>query len=61
MNPGARVDEYVGEWDHTDAMRHETDLPKMLADLGLLPAAFSVDLLHATHTAPSSSEQCTAV
>jgi poly(3-hydroxybutyrate) depolymerase len=61
LNPQAPVDEYVGNWDHTDAMRHETDLPKMLADLGLLPAAFSVDLLDATHTAPSSNERCTDV
>jgi dipeptidyl aminopeptidase/acylaminoacyl peptidase len=50
-NPNAPIDEYVGDWDHTDAMRHETDLPKMLAGLGLLPPEFDVDVIGATHTA----------
>jgi dipeptidyl aminopeptidase/acylaminoacyl peptidase len=48
-NPDARVDEYVGDWEHTEAMRHETDLPKMLAGLGLLPAEFDVDFLGVRH------------
>ena len=51
LNPDAPIDEYVGSWDHTDAMRHETDLPKMLAGLGLLPSEFDVELLDAAHTA----------
>ena len=58
MNPQAPVDEYVGEWNHTDAMRHEVDLPKMLAGLGLLPARFGVDRLGVTHTGAPASERC---
>jgi poly(3-hydroxybutyrate) depolymerase len=54
-NPLAPVDEYVGAWDHTDAMRHETDLPTMLVGLGLLPRELSSELIPATHIAPSSS------
>lgn len=59
MNPSAPIDEYVGNWDHTDAMRHETDLPKMLAGLGLLRPAFSVELLAATHSGVPTNERCT--
>src|SRR4051794_26917201 len=57
-NPQAPVDEYVGDWDHTDAMRHETDLPKMLAGLGLLRPAYSVELLSADHAGIPSSARC---
>jgi hypothetical protein len=39
----------VGDWEHTEAMRYETDLPKMLAGFGLLPARFDVEVLHAVH------------
>jgi pimeloyl-ACP methyl ester carboxylesterase len=46
-NPQAPVEEYVGDWQHTDAMRWETDLPRMLAGLGLLPRMFDVELLDA--------------
>jgi pimeloyl-ACP methyl ester carboxylesterase len=56
MNPSAPVDEYVGDWDHTDAMRHETDLPKMLARLGLLRPAYAVERLAVTHHAPAKLE-----
>jgi poly(3-hydroxybutyrate) depolymerase len=59
MNRSAPIDEYVGDWDHTDAMRHETDLPKMLAGLGLLRPAFSVELLAATHSGTPTDERCT--
>ena len=52
-NPYAPIDEYVGRWDHTDAMRHETDLPKMLAGLGLLPPELGSQQIPATHIAPS--------
>lgn len=55
-NPGAPVDEYVGSWDHTDAMRHETDLPRMLVGLGLLPRAFDLAKIDARHIAPSADE-----
>jgi hypothetical protein len=61
LNPSAPVDEYVGDWDHTDAMRHETDLPKMLAGLGLLRQAFAVGRLAATHVGIPSNERCTKV
>ncbi len=57
-NPNAPVDEYVGDWDHTDAMRHETDLPKMLVGLGLLPAAYDVELLGATHDGTPVADRC---
>src|SRR6266540_3257579 len=56
-NPTAPIDEYVGDWDHTDAMRHETDLPKMLAGLGLLRPEFSVELLAARHAGVPTSER----
>ena len=58
MNPQAPVDEFVGNWDHTDAMRHETDLPKMLAGLGLLPAEFDVEHMGARHTGIPAQERC---
>jgi pimeloyl-ACP methyl ester carboxylesterase len=54
VNPAAPIDEYVGDWDHTDAMRHETDLPKMLAGLGLLPAELASATIPARHIAPSN-------
>jgi dipeptidyl aminopeptidase/acylaminoacyl peptidase len=58
MNPQAPVDEYVGDWNHTDAMRHDTDLPKMLAGLGLLPPEFDVEHMGATHTGTPTQERC---
>jgi pimeloyl-ACP methyl ester carboxylesterase len=61
LNPSAPVDEYVGDWDHTDAMRHETDLPKMLAGLGLLRPAFAVERLAATHVGIPSNERCSKI
>jgi pimeloyl-ACP methyl ester carboxylesterase len=54
-NPGAPIDEYVGDWAHTDAMRHETDLPTMLAGLGLLSPELASATIPATHIAPSNS------
>ena len=48
-NPQAPIDEFVGDWSHTEAMRHETDLPRMLAGLGLLPEAYDVEVLDAEH------------
>ncbi len=57
LNPNAPIDEYVGDWAHTDAMRPETDLPKMLAGLGLLPAAFDdVEPLAAEHHGPDAAQ-----
>jgi pimeloyl-ACP methyl ester carboxylesterase len=61
LNRNAPIDEYVGDWDHTDAMRHETDLPKMLAGLGLLRPAFAVELLSASHTGIATKARCTKV
>jgi pimeloyl-ACP methyl ester carboxylesterase len=58
-NPHAPVDEFVGDWPHTDAMRHETDLPKMLAGLGLLTEAFDVEQLDAVHDGTPTDERCT--
>jgi pimeloyl-ACP methyl ester carboxylesterase len=59
LNPSAPIDEYVGDWAHTDAMRPETDLPKMLAGLGLLPTPFDeVELLGAVHQGPAPEERC---
>jgi pimeloyl-ACP methyl ester carboxylesterase len=58
MNPHAPVDEFVGNWDHTDAMRHETDLPRMLVGLGLLPAEFDVEHMGARHTGIPAQERC---
>ena len=61
LNPQAPIDEYVGRWDHTDAMRHETDLPKMLAGLGLLPPALAVERLAAAHHGPAQRDLCAKV
>ena len=58
LNPQAPIDEYVGDWDHTDAMRHETDLPKMLAGLGLLPESMSVERLAAAHDGSPAHGRC---
>jgi pimeloyl-ACP methyl ester carboxylesterase len=59
MNPRAPVDEFVGSWDHTEVMRHETDLPKMLAGLGLLPPTFAIERVGATHDGPAREDRCT--
>jgi dipeptidyl aminopeptidase/acylaminoacyl peptidase len=48
-NPQAPIDEFVGNWAHTEAMRYQTDLPKMLAGLGLLDETFDVETLNAVH------------
>jgi pimeloyl-ACP methyl ester carboxylesterase len=61
LNPHAPIDEYVGAWDHTDAMRHETDLPLMLAGLGLLPPEFAVERLAATHDGTPVQDRCANV
>jgi pimeloyl-ACP methyl ester carboxylesterase len=61
FNPQAPIDEYVGDWDHTDAMRHETDLPKMLAGLGLLPARFASGRLAAAHDGTPPQDRCAKV
>jgi pimeloyl-ACP methyl ester carboxylesterase len=61
MNPQAPVDEYVGDWKHTDAMRHETDLPKMLAGLGLLAPTFAVERLAAVHDGTPVESRCASV
>jgi pimeloyl-ACP methyl ester carboxylesterase len=58
LNPHAAVDEYVGDWNHTDAMRHETDLPKMLVGLGLLPRALSVSAIPARHVGIPTRDRC---
>lgn len=57
-NPQAPVDQYVGRWDHTDAMRHETDLPKMLVGLGLLDRHFAGERLSAKHTGTPADDRC---
>ena len=49
LNPHGPVDEYVGHWPHTRALRARTDLPRMLAGLGLLPAEFDIERLQAEH------------
>jgi poly(3-hydroxybutyrate) depolymerase len=59
LHPRATVDEYVGHWKHTDAMRVETDMPQMLAGLGLLPESYDIDHLVAEHHATSAHETCT--
>jgi poly(3-hydroxybutyrate) depolymerase len=51
LNPQAPVDEYVGSWPHTRALRARFDLPMMLAGLGLLPERFAVERLGAQHHA----------
>jgi pimeloyl-ACP methyl ester carboxylesterase len=48
-NPQAPIDEFVGDWGHTEAMRYQTDLPRMLAGLGLLPEQYDVEALDAVH------------
>jgi hypothetical protein len=45
----APVDEYVGDWPHTRAMRARYDLPKMLAGLGLLPEQYEIERLGVEH------------
>jgi pimeloyl-ACP methyl ester carboxylesterase len=50
VNPHAPIDEYVGAWPHTRALRARYDLPVMLAGLGLLPNSFSVERLGAEHS-----------
>jgi pimeloyl-ACP methyl ester carboxylesterase len=61
LNSNAPVDQYVGRWDHTDAMRHETDLPKMLVGLGLLDRHFAVERMSAKHTGAPAEGRCNAV
>jgi hypothetical protein len=51
LNPQGSVDEYVGSWPHTRALRARFDLPRMLAGLGLLPESFGVERLGAEHSA----------
>jgi pimeloyl-ACP methyl ester carboxylesterase len=58
LNPRAAVDEFVGDWAHTDAMRPETDLPRMLSHLGLLSASFDVERLDAAHAGTSPDGSC---
>jgi hypothetical protein len=57
-NPAAPVDEFVGDWPHTEAMRDRTDLPKMLAGLGLLPSSFAVERLNAIHHGTPGTGRC---
>jgi dipeptidyl aminopeptidase/acylaminoacyl peptidase len=59
LNPHATVEEFVGDWAHTDAMRAETDLPRMLSRLGLLPPSYDVENLNAVHAATSPDGSCT--
>jgi poly(3-hydroxybutyrate) depolymerase len=49
LSPQGTVDEYVGAWPHTRALRARTDLPRMLAGLGLLPVEYGVERLNAEH------------
>ena len=58
MDSRAPIDEFVGDWDHTDAMRHETDLPKMLAGLGLLDTGLGVERMAATHSGAAVDDRC---
>jgi pimeloyl-ACP methyl ester carboxylesterase len=58
-HPRAAVDEYVGSWKHTDAMRVETDMPKMLAGLGLLPRGYDVERIGADHHGTTADDPCT--
>jgi poly(3-hydroxybutyrate) depolymerase len=51
LNPQGPVDEYVGNWPHTRALRARFDLPRMLAGLGLLPQELGVERLGAEHHA----------
>ncbi len=59
QHPRAAVDEYVGSWKHTDAMRVETDMPKMLAGLGLLPDQYNIERLGAEHQGTVAEDRCT--
>ena len=58
LHPRGGVDEFVGDWPHTEAMRSETDLPKMLVGLGLLPVSFDVEQLNAVHHGIAALKQC---
>jgi poly(3-hydroxybutyrate) depolymerase len=60
LNPSAPVDQYVGRWDHTDAMRHETDLPTMLVGLGLLDHHFAVERMSAKQAGAPPEGRCNA-
>ena len=55
LGPRGRLDEYVGAWPHTRALRARFDLPVMLAGLGLLPERFGVERLGAEHHAASGA------
>jgi len=61
LNPHAPIEQYVGRWDHTEAMRHDTDLPEMLAGLGLLNRRYAVERVSAERTAAPAGERCSAV
>ena len=58
LNPRAAVEEFVGDWAHTYAMRAETDLPRMLSRLGLLPQAYDVENLNATQAGTTPDGSC---
>jgi pimeloyl-ACP methyl ester carboxylesterase len=60
-NPRAPVDEFVGDWPHTEAMHDRTDLPKMLAGLGLLPQSFNLERLNAVHHGRPTAGRCAQV
>lgn len=47
LNPQGQVDEYIGDWPHTRALRASFDLPRMLAGLGLLPGQLGIERLGA--------------
>jgi hypothetical protein len=57
-SPRAAVEEFVGDWPHTDAMRSETDLPRMLSHLGLLPQSYDVEVLDAADATTSPDGSC---
>jgi poly(3-hydroxybutyrate) depolymerase len=58
QNSRAPIEEFVGDWPHTQAMRAETDLPRMLAGLGLLPLSFDVEQLNAVHHGIHANPGC---
>jgi hypothetical protein len=58
QNSRAPIEEFVGDWPHTQAMRAETDLPRMLAGLGLLPVSFDVERLNAVHHGIHANPGC---
>jgi hypothetical protein len=60
LRPQASVDEYIGHWKHTDSMRFETDMPKMLAGLGLISESYDVDHLVAELHATPAHGTCTS-